>query len=428
MEDLPESPLPPRSGSFEAFRFRDFRLFWIGYFISQVGNSMQQMAVSWLLYEMTKSAFQLGLNGAFRAVPMIVLGLFGGAIADRFDRRRILFATQTILMILAFVLGFLVQTGHIQVWHVYALTFLAAIVQSVDVPTRQAIVPSLVPRSALPNAIALNSLLWKSTILVGPSLAGIAITTVGTDGAFYANALSFLGVVIALVFMKSSSSGTLTAGGFVRDLLQGLSYVRTQKLILAIMLMEAFSSVFGLDPAMLTLFAGDVLKVGASGLGFLQSARGLGAILGSGLLVTIGNTRSQGKILVYSAVVYGLSFALFGLSPYFYLSLVLIFVAGAADTIWGAVRSMILQINTPDHLQGRVMGVFGLSSRGLSPLGQVETGLIVPLLGARETTFLGGSLVLCASLLTVWRVPEIYRFRSKVDVVAEVRGIDVDRE
>jgi MFS family permease len=423
MEEIPESPRQPGAdGPFAAFRFRDFRLFWIGYFVSQVGNSMQQMAVSWLLYDMTNSALQLGLNGAFRAVPMIILGLFGGTIADRFDRRRVLFLTQTILMVLAFLLGFLTQTEHIQVWQVYALTSLAAIVQSVDIPTRQALVPSLVPRSALGNAIALNSMLWKSTILLGPSLAGIAISTVGTDGAFYANGLSFLGVVIALFLMKSSSSGTVSAGGFLRDLQQGLSYVRMQTIILAIMWMEAFSAVFGLDPAMLTIFARDVLQVGATGLGFLQSARGLGAIVGSGLLVAIGNTRSQGKVLVYSAIVYGLSFALFGLSRYFLLSLALIFVAGAADTIWGAVRSMILQINTPDHLQGRVMGVFGLSSRGLSPLGQVETGLVVPLLGARETTFLGGSLVLCASLLTVWRVPAIYRFRSKTQVAAEVRG------
>ncbi len=423
MEEIPESPRQPGAdGPFAAFRFRDFRLFWIGYFVSQVGNSMQQMAVSWLLYDMTNSALQLGLNGAFRAVPMIILGLFGGTIADRFDRRRVLFLTQTILMVLAFLLGFLTQTEHIQVWQVYALTSLAAIVQSVDIPTRQALVPSLVPRSVLGNAIALNSMLWKSTILLGPSLAGIAISTVGTDGAFYANGLSFLGVVIALFFMKSSSSGTVSAGGFLKDLQQGLSYVRMQKIILAIMWMEAFSAVFGLDPAMLTIFARDVLQVGATGLGFLQSARGLGAIVGSGLLVAIGNTRLQGKVLVYSAIVYGLSFALFGLSRYFLLSLALIFVAGAADTIWGAVRSMILQINTPDHLQGRVMGVFGLSSRGLSPLGQVETGLVVPLLGARETTFLGGSLVLCASLLTVWRVPAIYRFRSKTQVAAEVRG------
>ena len=424
MMELPDRP--EKDGPFVAFRFRDFRLFWIGYFISQIGNSMQQMAVSWLLYDLTKSPLKLGVNGAFRAAPMIVLGLFGGAIADRLDRRRVLFFTQAFLMLLAFLLGFLVQTERIQVWQVYGLTLLAAVVQSVDIPARQALVPSLVPRSVLANAIGLNSLLWKSTILIGPSLAGIAISTVGTDGAFYANALSFLAVVIALLFMKVSSSGTVTAGGFVKELKAGVSYVRTQRIILAVMLMEAFSSLFGLDPAMLTIFAKDVLQVGASGLGFLQSARGLGAILGSGLLVTIGSRFSQGKILLYSAIVYGLSFALFGLSPYFLLSLALILVVGAADAVWGAVRSTILQINTPDFLQGRVMGVFGLSSRGLSPLGQVETGLVVPLLGARETTFLGGSLVLCASILTVLRVPAVYRFRTEVQTLADSTERDAE--
>jgi MFS-type transporter involved in bile tolerance (Atg22 family) len=159
-------------------------------------------------------------------------------------------------------------------------------------------------------------------------------------------------------------------------------------------------------------------------LGFLQSARGLGAIVGSGLLVAIVNMRSQGKILLAATVVYGLSFALFGLSPYFPLSLLLIFVCGAADTIWGATRSTILQVNTPDNLQGRVMGVFSLSSRGLSPLGQVETGLVVPLIGAREATFFGGLLVLCASLLTVWRVPAVYRYHSRARVAVEVRGAE----
>jgi MFS family permease len=424
---MTELPHQRQSGSpFSAFRFRDFRLFWIGYFISQIGNSMQQMAVSWLLYTMTNSPLKLGVNGAFRAAPMIVLGLFGGTLADRFDRKRVLFITQTFLMLLAFLLGFLVQTERIQVWQVYGLTLLSAVVQSIDIPARQALVPSLVPRSALANAIGLNSLLWKSTILIGPSLAGIAISTVGTDGAFYANALSFLAVVVALLFMKVSSSGIVTAGGFVKELKAGVSYVRTQRIILAIMLMEAFSSLFGLDPAMLTIFAKDVLQVGASGLGFLQSARGLGAILGSGLLVTIGSRFSHGKILLYSAIVYGMSFALFGLSPYFLLSLALILVVGAADAVWGAVRSTILQINTPDFLQGRVMGVFGLSSRGLSPLGQVETGLVVPLLGARETTFLGGSLVLCASILTVLRVPAVYRFRTEVQTLADATERDAE--
>ena len=425
MTDPSQSRDTARRGNlFDVLRYRDFRLYWIGYFISHIGDSMQQTAVTWLLYEITNSPLKLGLNGAFRAVPMIVLGLFGGTLADRFDRRRVLLVTQTILMVLALLLGLLDQKGHIQPWHIYGLTLVTAVIRSLDSPARQALVPSLVPRSALPNAIALNSLLWKGTLLLGPSFAGIAISTIGTEGAFYANGLSFLSVVIALFLMKTSSSGKGRAGSFFKDLKLGLSYVRAQKIVLAIMLMEAFSSVFGLDSAMLTIFAQDILKVGATGLGFLQSARGLGAIVGSGLLVAIVNTRSQGKILLTATVVYGLSFALFGLSPNFPLSLLLIFIAGGADTVWGATRSTILQINTPDNLQGRVMGVFGLSSRGLSPLGQLETGLVVPVIGAREATFFGGLLVLSASLLTVWRVPAVYRFHSRTQLPADVRAAE----
>ncbi len=427
MADRSESRDTARAGSlFDVLRYRDFRLFWIGYFISHIGDSMQQTAVSWLLYELTKSPLQLGLNGAFRAVPMILLGLFGGTLADRFDRRRVLLVTQSILMVLALLLAFLDQEGHIQPWHIYGLTLVTAVIRSLDSPARQALVPSLVPHSALPKAIALNSLLWKGTLLLGPSFAGIAISTIGTAGAFYANGLSFLSVVVALFLMKTSSLGTGGSESFLQDLQLGLSYVRAQKIVLAIMLMEAFSSVFGLDSAMLTIFAQDILRVGATGLGFLQSARGLGAIVGSGLLVAVVNTRSQGKILLAATVVYGLSFAFFGLSPFFPLSLFLIFVAGAADTIWGATRSIILQVNTPDHLQGRVMGVFSLSSRGLSPLGQLETGLVVPLIGAPTATFFGGLLVLSASLLTVWRVPAVYRFHSREQMAVDVR--EVQRE
>jgi len=402
-----------------ALRYYDFRLFWFGHFISHVGDSMQQTAVSWLLYDLTQSPLQLGLNGIFRAVPLILLGFFGGTIADRFDRKRLLLVTQIILMVLALLLGFLVHSGQVRPWHVYLFTLLAAIVRSVDAPSRQALVPMLVPRSVLPNAIALNSMLWKGTILIGPSLAGIAISTVGTEGAFYANGLSFLAVVVALLLMKTSAAGSRRQDRFMKEMRLGFNFVWTQRMILAIMTMEAFSSIFGLDSAMMTIFARDVLHAGASGLGFLQSARGLGAILGSGLLMSFVNTRSQGKILLSSAIIYGTSFALFGLSPYFFLSLVLIFIAGAADTMWGATRSTVLQMNTPNELQGRVMGIFSLSSRGLSPLGQVETGLVVPVLGARETTFFGGLVILSVALLTAWRVPSVHRFRWKEQVFDE---------
>lgn len=407
-----ESTTHPAVGPFAAFHFRDFRLFWIGLFISNIGTWMQITAMSWLLYDLTNSPFQLGLNGVFRAIPTICFGLFGGTVADRYDRKRLLLATQIILMLLALLLGALAQTALIRVWHIYSLTVLGAIVGTLDGPARQALYPSLVPRSVLPNAIALNSLLWKGTVLLGPALAGIAISTVGTDGAFYANAASFFAVVLALFAMRASSSGASRPGHFLRDLKEGVSYVAAKKDILGVMVMEATSAIFGLDQAMLTIFARDILQVGASGLGFLQSSRGLGALIGSGLLISLGQPHSQGKILLLSAIVYGVSFAFFGLSHSFPLSLLLLLIVGATDTIWGATRNTILQLETTEAMRGRVMGVFQLSNRGLNPLGQTETGLMVPLVGAREATFIGGLFVAAVTLFTAWRVPSLPRFRE----------------
>ncbi len=414
---------PEAGGPLAALYYRDFRLYWTSLFISNIGSWMQITAISWLLYELTDSPFQLGLNGIFRAVPTICFGLFGGTIADRYDRKRLLLTTQVALTLIALLFAILAQTGLIRVWHIYALTLMGAIVGTLDGPARQALLPSLVPRAILPKAIALNSLLWKGTVLIGPALAGIAISTVGTDGAFYANAASFLAVILALFLMRTSSSGMGRPGHFLKDLNEGVSYVLSQNIILGVMAMEATSSIFGLDQAMLTIFARDVLQVGASGLGFLQSARGLGAILGSGLLLSLGQPRSQGKILLFSAVLCGGSFALFGLSNSFPLSLFLLLIVGATDTIWGATRNTILQFKATEAMRGRVMGVFNLTNRGLTPLGQTETGLVVPLVGAREATFLGGLIVASVSLVTAWLVPAIKRFQwhdgSDADAVNE---------
>jgi hypothetical protein len=314
-------------------------------------------------------------------------------------------------MLLAFSLGVLAQTELIQVWHIYGLTVVSAVVGTLDGPARHALYPSLVPRELLPNAIALNSLLWKGTALLGPSLAGIAISTVGTDGAFYANALSFLAVVFALAFMRTTSAGGASPGHFMHELKEGVSYVATRKIILGLMVMEAVSSIFGLDQAILTIFARDILQVGASGLGFLQSGRGLGAVIGSALLISMDRGRSHGKILLVSAALYSASFVLFGLSHSFVISLMLLLLMGATDTIWAAARNMILQFHMPESMRGRVMGVFHLSNRGLHPLGQAETGLLVPLIGARGTTVLGGLVVAAVTLLITWKVPSLPKFR-----------------
>jgi len=406
-------PNPQTVGRLAAFRYRDFRLFWLSLFVSNVGTWMQMTATNWLLYQLTDSAFQLGLNGLFRAVPAIFLGLISGTFADRYDRKRLLLWTQLALALLTLGLAVLDHSGSIQAWQIYAFTFISAAVGSFDGPARQALFPSLVPRSALPNAIALNSVLWKGAALIGPSLGGIAISLLGTSGAFYANAASFLAVVIALMMMRSYTPPGEKPHDFFGEMKDGFTYMLSKPIILGVLVMEAVSSVFGLDNAMLTIFASDVFHVGAHGFGFLQSSRGLGAVIGSSLFIGMGQQPAQGKILTIAAILYGVGFAAFGVAPSFVLAIILLAMVGATDAIWSAARGTILQLTTPERFRGRIMGLFQLSNRGLHPLGQTETGLMVPLIGARETTVLGGLLVSAVTLMIAWRIPSIVRFRLR---------------
>jgi MFS family permease len=270
----------------------------------------------------------------------------------------------------------------------------------------------LVPRAALPNAVALNSLLWKGSALIGPSLGGIAISMMGTAGAFYANAASFSVVVITLLLLDvTAKPERQRQRHLMAETKEGFSYIVARPIILGITVMEAVASVFGLDHTMLTIFASDILRVGAQGFGLLQSSRGLGAVIGSSLYLAVGQQPHQGRILFVSAILYGIAFALFGVSPSFLLSLVLMGFVGLTDTIWGVARGTIMQMITPDKFRGRVMGVFQLSNRGLHPLGQVESGIMIPLIGAREATVFGGLFVTLVTILTAWKVPQIPKFR-----------------
>jgi MFS family permease len=411
MTEPSTEPNPQAVGRLAAFHYRDFRLYWISLFVSNIGTWMQMTATNWLLYQLTNSPMLLGLNGVFRAAPAIALGLISGTFVDRYDRRWLLLWTQGILGLLALGLAILDHAGNVQAWQIYVFTFFSAAVGSLDGPARQALFPSLVPRSVLPSAVALNSLLWKGAALLGPTLGGVAISLMGTAGAFYANAASFLAVVVALLLMRATAPAAEPRRHFLDETKAGFSYIVSQPIILGVMIMEGVSSVFGLDNAMLTIFASDILHVGAHGFGLLQSARGLGAVVGSSYYIALAQGPRQGRVLIVSALLYGAGFALFGLSPTFLLSLALLTFVGATDTVWSAARGTILQIITPERFRGRVMGVFQLSNRGLHPLGQTETGLVVPLIGAREATFFGGLLVTVVTLVTAWQVPGIAKFR-----------------
>ena len=421
MSDNSSSSIDP-SGRLAAFRYRDFRLFWLSLFISNIGTWMQMMATNWLLYELTDSPLKLGLNGVFRAVPAFALGVVSGTFADRYDRKRLMLVTQLVLAALSLGLGLLNYTGHIEAWQIYAFTFVSGAVGTFDGPARQALFPSLIPRAVLPNAVALNSLLWKGAALLGPSIGGIAISAMGMSGAFFANAASFLAVVAALIMMHTPSPAVEKRRDFVHATKAGLTYIASQPVILGLSVMEAASSLFGLDHAMLTILSRDIFQVGAQGFGFLQSARGLGAVIGSTLFIAMGQRGAQGTILLVSAILYGAGFALFGLAPNFAVALVLLAFVGATDSIWSATRGTMVQLITPERYRGRMMGVFQLSNRGLHPLGQMETGVVVPLIGAREATFAGGVFITVVTVLTAWWVPQIHRFRWAEDRAAVSDG------
>jgi MFS family permease len=352
------------------------------------------------------------MNGLFRALPAIGLSVISGTIADRYDRKKLMLTTQCLLGLLALLLGALDHSGKIQLWQIYAITFISAAVSSCDGPARQALFPNLVPEAILPNAVALNSVLMKGPALIGPLLAGVVISLVGTHRVFYANAASYLCTVVGLLLIRTPTPAPAPAKkiGFGEDIKSGLNYVYSQTIILGIIVMEATTSIFGMDNTMLTIFAADVLRVGAHGFGMLQSARGVGAVVGSSLFIGGGQRPYQGKILLVSSIVYGMCFALFGLSNSFTLSLTLLACVGAADAIWAAARSTILQWTAPNVMRGRVMGIFQIANQGLNPLGQVETGIVVPLIGAREATFFGGSIVWLITMLTTLRIREIPRF------------------
>src|SRR5512135_497824 len=254
MSDNSSSSVDP-SGRLAAFRYRDFRLFWLSLFISNIGTWMQMMATNWLLYELTDSPLKLGLNGVFRAVPAFALGVVSDTFADRYDGKRLMLVTQLVLAALSLGLGLLNYSGHIEAWQIYAFTFVSGAVGTFDGPARQALFPSLIPRAVLLNAVALNSLLWKGAALLGPSIGGIAISAMGMSGAFFANAASFLAVVAALMMMHTPSPAVEKRRDFVHETKAGLTYIASQPVILGLSVMEAASSLFGLDHAMLTILS-----------------------------------------------------------------------------------------------------------------------------------------------------------------------------
>ena len=392
--------------TFIALRHRNFRLFWFGQLISLIGTWMQSIGQAWLVLQLTHSAWLLGVVGALQFLPVMLLSLFGGVLADRLPKRRVLLFTQSFAMLQAVVLWILVASGHVQVWEVLVLASLLGLTNSFDMPTRQAFVVEMVGREDLPNAIALNSSIFNMARIVGPGIGGLIIAFLGIAPLFLLNAISFVPVIIGLALIRMNELHALTKRSTtsvekskqstLQSLREGLAYVVHTPSVLLIIAVIGVISLFGINfNVILPLFATDVLHSGALGFGFLSAAFGLGSLV-SALWLAWGNRKPSVQYLLIAALAFSVLEIFFALSHLYVLSLILIAAVGFAMIAFSANSNTALQTVTPDHLRGRVMSVYMLVFAGSVPLGNLFTGGLAHLYGAPIALLVGA----CLSLVT----------------------------
>ena len=402
-------------------RHRDFALYWVGQLVSQIGTFIELTATAYLLYAITSSPLLLGIGGLVRGVPILGLALFGGALADRVDRKRLLLFTQCAQVVTSLVLGTLVATGAIQFWHIYVIGFLNSTMSAFDAPARNSFYPQLIPRADFQNAVTLSSVIFRLSTLLGPAIAGILIAAVSAASPFFVNAASYFAIIFALLAIRTKFS---VAGGprvsLRSSAWDGIQYARKSPVLPLILVTEMALSVFGHNSALITIFARDVLHVGPEGLGLLLSAVGAGAIAGTIVLVGTGEIRPKGLVMIVAGGLYAAALLGFAVSTSFALSFAMLFVLGIADAGWGAMRNTIAQLATTDPYRGRVMSMITVTSRGLTSSAQLETGAIVaaagPALGAAINAVLIGLSVATVAL----RSPRLRRFRSNAHVEVDI--------
>ncbi len=395
--------------TFLALRHRNFRLFWFGQLISLIGTWMQSIGQAWLVLELTHSAWLLGVVGALQFLPVMLLSLFGGVLADRLPKRKVLLFTQSFAMLQAVLLWALVASGQVQIWHVLVLAALLGLTNSLDMPTRQAFVVEMVGREDLPNAIALNSSLFNMARIVGPGIGGLIIAWLGVAPLFLLNAISFIAVIIGLALIdmnhlyalarRPNVSLDTVKQSTLQSLREGLVYVIRTPSVLLIIAVVGIISLFGINfNVILPLFATDVLHAGPEGFGFISAAFGLGSLF-SALWLAWGNNKPSIRQLLIGALAFCVLEILFAISHMYVLSLVLIAAVGFSQIAFSATANTTLQTVSPDHLRGRVMSVYMLVFAGTVPLGNLFTGGIAHLFSAPISLLLGGGLSLIAAIV-----------------------------
>jgi predicted MFS family arabinose efflux permease len=390
---------------FKAFQYRDFRLMWFGACVSSIGTWMQIVAQSWLVYRLSHSAFLLALDQFLGGIPIFLFSLIGGVVADRVERRRILLASQYLQLLCAALLTVLVATGVVHVWHILCLSFVAGFAQAFGGPAYLALIPSLVEREDMPNAIALNSIQFNMAVMIGPALAGQALAKLGEKWCFGLNAISFLAPIISLSIISARFLPQKTTDSLFSSLKQGIEFVRQQQAMGAIIVL-AFC-VTGLSMPMRTyipVFVQDIFHRGPETYGDLLSLMGLGSICGSLAIAGSGNLRNKGRVALVMLLCLGAAIAGFAASRSLSMTCAIVGLVGFFMMAVFATMNALVQMITTDEMRGRVMSVYNCAFRGGMPMGNLLSGWLVPVLTAPVLLGVNGLLlVLIALYYLLWQ-------------------------
>ena len=393
--------LPAGNGAFEALRYPDYFWFWSSYFVSNVGSWMQSIAMGWLLFDLTGSPLYLGLFSSLRMVLLLSFFILGGILSDRIDRRQAMLWIQFVAAGTALIMALLISTDMIRVWHIFVLGAITSTTWAFEQPVRQALLPQLVPRDVLVNALALNAVTWNGAGLLGPSLVGVFVGTIGIGGCFYANVISYLAVIGALLRLHVPSH----VQGQQRDtviesLLGGFRYVRREPVIFTFLSVSAIFNIFGRSyVTLLPVYAKEVLRVGAAGFGFLSAGPGLGTIIGSLTLASLGRVEAKRGLMTAMLMGFVAVLCSFAISRSFAVATGLLIAVGGLSTVFETLLNTSIQLRVEEAYRGRVSGFYGLTGGGLRELGGMQAGIVAEWAGAPIAKAAGAGVLAVAGSL-----------------------------
>jgi predicted MFS family arabinose efflux permease len=384
---------------FKAFQYRDFRLMWIGACTSSIGTWMQIVAQGWLVYRLSHSAFLLALDQFLGGIPIFLFSLIGGVVADRVERRKILLGSQYVQMASATLLAVLVWCGVVQVWEILCLSFISGFAQAFGGPAYQALIPTLVERDDMPNAIALNSIQFNVAVMVGPALAGQALAKLGETSCFALNAISFLAPIISLTVINARFLPAKTGESMLASLKQGIRFARQQNSMEALILLAFCMTALAMPMrTFIPVFVKDIFHRGPETYGNLLALMGLGSIFGSLTIASAGNFKRKGLVALAALITLGACISAFALSTSVRLSGIILVLGGAAMMAVFATVNSLVQLITTNEMRGRVMSVYNVAFRGGMPMGNLVSGWLVPVFSAPVVLGVNGFLLVMLGL------------------------------